>query len=230
MFKIIKASSGESLGMTEAPTYIKKADNGCYNLCPEASEAPGIVYGGAVYHLLGRPELDGAEDTVALEETDAGKELVEAKDATSRSAKMTGQVQAAAKLYVQTSATIEDEDALKMPDLFRTWSEVLDAGVKLAENIIINLEGQLYRVVQSVTPQKHQRPDGEGMTAIYRPIDKTHTGTEEDPIPWVYGMDCHAGTYFSYNGHIYLVAEGGDMIPCVWPPDTAGLWQWVLIE
>ena len=40
MFKIIKASSGESLGMTEAPTYIKKADNGCYNLCPEPSEAP----------------------------------------------------------------------------------------------------------------------------------------------------------------------------------------------
>lgn len=69
----------------------------------------------------------------------------------------------------------------------------------------------LYRVVQSggVIPQEHQPPHGEGMLAVYRPIDEGHAGTLEDPIPWVYGMDCHAGTYFSYNGHIYLVAEGG---------------------
>ena len=64
----------------------------------------------------------------------------------------------------------------------------------------------------------------------YRPIDQSHAGTLEDPIPWVYGMDCHAGVYFSYQGHIYQVAEGGDMVPCVWAPGTAGLWQWVLIE
>ena len=81
-----------------------------------------------------------------------------------------------------------------------------------------------------VTPQEHQPPHGEGMLAVYRPIDQSHAGTLEDPIPWVYGMDCHAGVYFSYQGHIYQVAEGGDMVPCVWAPGTAGLWQWVLIE
>lgn len=68
------------------------------------------------------------------------------------------------------------------------------------------------------------------MLAIYRPIDQAHAGTLEDPIPWVYGMDCLAGTYYSYNGHTYKVADGGTMTPCVWPPDTAGMWQWVLIE
>ena len=68
------------------------------------------------------------------------------------------------------------------------------------------------------------------MLDIYRPIDQAHTGTLEDPIPWEYGMDCIAGTYYSYNGHIYKVADGGTMAPCVWPPDTAGLWQWELIE
>ena len=73
MFKIIKTSSGESLGMTEAPNYIRKAANGCLNLCPEP-EASGIVFAGTVYHLLDREELDDAE-TVALEETDAGVEL-----------------------------------------------------------------------------------------------------------------------------------------------------------
>ena len=224
MFKIIKANSGESLGMTEAPTYIRKTDNGCYNLCPEASEAPGIVYGGVVYHLLGRPELDGAEDTVALEETDAGVELAEAKDATARSAKMAGQMQVAAKLYVQASTSITDAQALEMPDLFLTWAEVLAAGTQLSKDTIINDGNQLYRVVQPVTPQEHQAPHDEGMLAIYRPIDQTHAGTQEDPIPFVYGMDTEQGKYYGYNGKVYLCNL--TMTPCVWPPETPGLWQW----
>ena len=88
----------------------------------------------------------------------------------------------------------------------------------------------MYRVVQAVTPQAHQPPDGEGMLAVYRPVSPGHAGTADDPIPWEYGMDCLAGQYFSYEGHIYRVAAGGDMIPCVWTPGTAGLWQWELIE
>lgn len=224
MFKIIKANSGESLGMTEAPTYIRKADNGCYNLCPEASEAPGIVYGGVVYHILGRPELDGAEATVVLEETDAGMELTEARDATARSAKMTGQMQVAAKLYVQTSTSITDAQALEMPDLFKTWEEALAAGAELAKDTIINDGGKLYRVVQPVTPQEHRPPHAEGMLAVYRPIDQTHAGTKEDPIPWVYGMDTEQSKYYSYGGKTYLCKQ--TMPACVWAPGTPGLWQW----
>ena len=77
-----------------------------------------------------------------------------------------------------------------------------------------------------MTPQDHQPPDGEGMLAIYRPIDQTHAGTLEDPIPWEYGMDCPAGSYFSYHGHNYRVADGGTMAPCTFPPYTADMWQW----
>lgn len=224
MFKIIKANDGESLGMTEAPTYIKKADNGCYNLCPEPSEAPGIVYGGVVYHLLGRPELDGAADTVVLEETDAGEELTEAKAATAQSAKITGQMQVAAKLYVQTSTSITDAQALEMPDLFKTWEEVLAAGEELPKDTIINDGGQLYRVVNAVIPQAHQAHHDEGMLAIYRPIDEEHSGTQDDPIPWVYGMDCEQGKHYSYGGKTYLCNQ--TMPACVWAPGTPGLWQW----
>ena len=94
--------------------------------------------------------------------------------------------------------------------------------------MILNDGGTLYRVVQAVTPQAHQPPHGEGMLAIYRPIDATHAGTEEDPIPWVYGMDCTSGLYYSYNAAVYLCK--GDMKPCVWAPGTAGLWQWEAVE
>ena len=226
MFKIIK--DGTSLGMTEAPTYVRQAENGCFVLCQEG-QATGIAYGGTVYHLLGREALEGAE-SVILEETDAGAEIQAAGESAANNAKLSGQLSAAAKLYVQAATDVPDETALEMPDLFKTWEEVLEAGKTVAENSIINDGGTLYRVVAEggVLPQEHQPPHGEGMLAVYRPIDTEYAGTMEDPIPWVYGMDCTEGLYYSYNATVYLCKA--NMTPCVWAPGTAGLWQWEAVE
>ena len=71
MFKITDISDGRSIGMTEAPTYIKQHENGCFVLCPEP-EAQGISFEGIVYHIMGRPDLEGAVGTVTLEPMDAG--------------------------------------------------------------------------------------------------------------------------------------------------------------
>lgn len=163
---------------------------------------------------------------------DSVKAIRAKKEAAAKAEAMNAKAQIAVMAFCATATTITDTQALQMPDLFPAWEDLLAAGNKLEENTVLRDGSTLYRVVQAggVIPQEHQPPHGEGMLAVYRPIDEGHAGTLEDPIPWVYGMDCHAGTYFSYNGHIYLVAEGGDMIPCVWPPDTAGLWQWVLVE
>ena len=137
---------------------------------------------------------------------------------------------AAATAFALTAANIPDKQALSMTVLFPTWEDVLSDGSQLDAGRIVSKDGQLYRIVQAVVPQAHQAPGGEGMLAVYRPIDREHAGTPEDPIPWAYGMDCLAGIYYSYNGAVYRVAAGGDMIPCVWPPDTAGMWQWEKIE
>lgn len=75
MLKIIK--DGTCLGMTEAANYIRQAKNGCYVLCPEP-EASGIAFAGTTYHLLGRDGMED-QDTVMLEETDAGAEIQAAK-------------------------------------------------------------------------------------------------------------------------------------------------------
>lgn len=226
MIKIIK--DGTSLGMTEAPTYVRQAENGCFVLCQEA-EATGIAHNGTVYHLLGREALEGAE-SVILEAADAGAEIQAAGESAANNAKLSGQLSAAAKLYVQAAVDVPDETALEMPDLFKTWEEVLAAGQKVAQNTIINDGGTLYRVVAAggVLPQEHQPPHGEGMLAVYRPIDTAHAGTLEDPIPWVYGMDCTEGLYYSYNATVYLCKA--NMTPCVWAPGTAGLWQWEAVE
>lgn len=77
MFKIKK--SGTTLAMTETPVYVKRHENGCFILCAP-DEAEGIAHAGTVYHLLGRPEMEGAE-TVMLVEADAGAEIKDAQAA-----------------------------------------------------------------------------------------------------------------------------------------------------
>lgn len=167
---------------------------------------------------------DGAPVLRSDEEIEADRAAIPAPEPD-----ITPQLRVAAMAFAATATTIPDAQALEMPDLFPMWETVLSEGKELAAERAISKDGQLYRVVQAVTPQEHQPPDGEGMLAIYRPINPEHAGTADDPIPWVYGMDCHAGKYYSYEGAVYMVAEGGDMIPCTWPPDTAGMWQWVKV-
>ena len=131
--------------------------------------------------------------------------------------------------YANTATTITDEQALTMASLFPVWPDGVNADGQYIENQVIQYEGQLYRIAQpTVTPQEHQKPGGEGMLAVYRPIELSHAGTLEDPIPWVYGMECYSGKYYSYNSKVYKCA--GDMIPCVWTPGTPDIWQWELVE
>lgn len=80
MFKIIKASDGTVLALTEDVTYIKKADNGCYIICPEP-DASGISYSGTPYHLLGRDPMGDDLESIMLEQTDIGSWIMEAKAA-----------------------------------------------------------------------------------------------------------------------------------------------------
>lgn len=82
----------------------------------------------------------------------------------------------------------------------------------------------LYRIAQpSVTAIESQPPDADGMLAVYRPIVPLCSGTRDDPIPFVSGMDVNRNLYYSYGGVVYLAKA--DMIPCVWAPDS-GIWQW----
>ena len=132
-------------------------------------------------------------------------------------------------MAVQAAPTMSDKQALTMPDLFPTWEQVLEAGEPLGKDTIVNDGGTLYRIVQdNTTPQAGQPPHGEGMLAVYRPIDVGSTGGADDPIPWLYGMDCYEGKYYRYEGKTYLCKQ--NMTPCVWAPDTPGLWQWEVQE
>ena len=126
---------------------------------------------------------------------------------------------------LQTAAFSASEFAvLATAEAFPLWA----AGEAYAAGRRIQHEGVVYEVVQDVTALENQPPDAEGMLAVYRPLSiaggEESTGTAEDPIPFIYGMDVLSGKYYSYGGKLYLARA--DMKPCVWNPDTAGLWQW----
>ena len=127
-----------------------------------------------------------------------------------------------------TNTTLTDTQALSMPDILPTWAELLERGERVQAGVFLMKEGQCYRVMQEVTPIESQPPGADGMLAVYRPIDKEHAGTLEDPIPWVNGMDCFKGKYYSNEGEVYLCKQ--DMTPCVWAPGTEGVWQWEVVS
>lgn len=140
MFRISK--DGVSLGMTEAPNYIKQTENGCYNLCPEP-EASGIVFEGKVYHLLDRPTLEGV-DTVMLEETDAGTEIVKATEA------------GGIMFVTMTEAgQIDDTTAAEHADLFAPWAYP----IAYKTGNIRRYGGKLYRCVKDHTSQEDWNPE-----------------------------------------------------------------------
>lgn len=101
--------------------------------------------------------------------------------------------------------------------------DVWKANTEYKQNKLLVCNGKLYRVAQNLTSSAVYPSDAEGVLALYRPVDKTHAGTQGDPIPYVYGMDCTSSKYYSYNGKIYLCKA--DLKPCVWNPDS-GIWQW----
>lgn len=79
-----------------------------------------------------------------------------------------------------------------------------------------------------------QEQQGSSTSSVYRPLSvdpetgDEPDGSQEHPFAFLYGMDMYSGKYYSYNNHLYLAKS--DMMACVWPPDTEGLWQWELVS
>ena len=141
MYKITR--DGETVAMTEAPSYVRRAENGCFTLCQEA-EAAGIVHNGQVFHLLGRPDMEGAVATVMLEETDAGSEITRAAE--------TGGIMF---VTLAEAGSIDDATAAEHAEFFAPWAYP----VKYKTGNIRRHGGKLYKCVQDHTSQEDWSPD-----------------------------------------------------------------------
>ena len=140
MYRITK--DGASLGMTEAPTYIKQAPNGCLVLCPE-NEAMGIAHEGQGYSLLGREPLPDAP-TIMLEQVDGGGELYKASE--------TGGIMF---VTLAEGGQIDHATAAEHTELFAPWA----CPVSYAVGQIRQHGGKLYKCLQAHTSQEGWTPD-----------------------------------------------------------------------
>lgn len=118
---------------------------------------------------------------------------------------------------------IPDEVALEQPRaIVMEWV----AGAEYRKDTKLYYKDTLYNVEQDLTSSESSPPDAEGVLALYRPIVPGHAGTQDDPIPWIYGMDCVEGLYYLHNGTIYKALQS--MAPCTWEPGAAGtetIWE-----
>lgn len=70
MFQIIR--DGHIVAITDSLYFVRKHDNGCF-IHTDEENAQGISLGGKVYHLLGREEIEGVENTVGYSAIDGGE-------------------------------------------------------------------------------------------------------------------------------------------------------------
>lgn len=140
MYRITRG--GASLGMTEAPTYIKQAPNGCLVLCPE-NEAMGIAYEGKVYGLLGREGVPDAP-TIMLEQVDGGREIRKASETSGL-------------MFVTLAegGQIDHATAAEHTELFAPWA----CPVNYTTGQIRQHGGRLYKCLQGHTSQEGWQPD-----------------------------------------------------------------------
>lgn len=123
--------------------------------------------------------------------------------------------------------TITDDIILKSTELieYPEWKE--DVAYTVGD--IITSNGLFYEVKANHT--SNAAYPVETTFAYYRLIELTHTGTIDDPIPYPETagivVNVESGKYYSYKGAVYLAKA--DMPNCVYPPDTAGMWQWEVV-
>ena len=206
MYKIVK--DRETVAMTEDPNYIRMARNGCRVLC-SAEEAEGIAHGGQVFHLLGRPDMEGAVATVMLEEIDAGNEITRAAE--------TGGIMF---VTLAEAGSIDATTAAEHADLFAPWA--VQVAYK-AGNIRRYTDGQLYQCLQDHTSQADWTPDA--ATSLWKQMADP---AEEWP-EWSQPVAAHdaynAGDKVSHGGKHWISDQDGN----VWEPGVYG-WTEVVAE
>lgn len=106
------------------------------------------------------------------------------------------------KMALKQARTItDDQEALSVQCLYKEWNKQIGKQLNVGE--YVQHEGKLYRVLQAHTTQSTWAP-GNGTESLFVVIDKEHTGTLEDPIPYEGNMELFNGKYYIQNEVVYL--------------------------
>lgn len=134
-----------------------------------------------------------AEELAAMEAAQAAYEAAE------RTRPMTESEVSRLLIAQQINTLDADENtALRMVEFYPAWETDTDypAGYK------VQYGGKLWRCLQAHTSQTGWEP--ENAPALWTEICETHSGTEDDPIPYSGNMALESGKYYIQDYMIYL--------------------------
>lgn len=100
--------------------------------------------------------------------------------------------------------TADDQTALTGMELYPVWT----VGIVISVGDRYQFNGKLYKCVQVHTTQADWTPDI--TPALWTVIDVEHTGTIEDPIPAVAGMEYEYGKYYIEGETVYICQRTGE--------------------
>ena len=102
--------------------------------------------------------------------------------------------------------TVDDETALLVVEIYPVWT----SGIYVSVDNRYQYGGKLYRCAQAHTTQADWTPDA--TPALWTVIDVVHSGTIEDPIPAVAGMEYEYGKYYVEGETIYICQRTGEAV------------------
>lgn len=100
-------------------------------------------------------------------------------------------------------AALTDAQALTCKLIYWQWADLIGTTATPGQRF---LHGEtLYKVRDDAAVHKFSREWEPGVTtaALYTAIDEAHSGTIDDPIPWVQPMELYAGKYYTEGGKLY---------------------------
>lgn len=114
------------------------------------------------------------------------------------------------KKQTRSITTFNNNDALKVKDLFDDWIDyTADDAENLKKGQIVKTADGLWRVRQEHKAQKHYPPSIH-TAALYERIVKDHAGTKDDPIPYAPPMEIFNGKYYMQNSVLYLCTRDSE--------------------
>lgn len=109
------------------------------------------------------------------------------------------------KMSMISADSLPDTQAAEVKTLYPVWKE--GEAVSVDARRYYPPTDMLYKCSQAHTTQADWTPDV--ATSLWTPLDVEHTGTLEDPIPAVSGMEYVKGKYYSEDSTIYLMNREG---------------------
>lgn len=106
------------------------------------------------------------------------------------------------------TANLTVEESLEHKEYFPKWEELV--GKEAPVGFMFTHDGTLYEVIQEHTFSGEWVP-AIGTESLYKVVQKEHSGTIDDPIPWQHNMELLSGRYYTDKEVLYLCIRDSGM-------------------